>query len=58
MSIAVKADARVERAVVTQDLITFYLKDGRVVALGRGAAPNASRGDGAASARRRAVRVS
>ena len=31
MSIAVKADARVTRAIVTEDLITFYLKDGRVV---------------------------
>jgi hypothetical protein len=31
MSIAVKADARVTRAVVTEDLITFHLKDGRVV---------------------------
>jgi hypothetical protein len=31
MSIAVKADARVTRAVVTENLITFHLKDGRVV---------------------------
>jgi len=31
MSIAVKADARVKSAIVTEDLITFHLKDGRVI---------------------------
>jgi hypothetical protein len=31
MSIAVKADARVTHAVVTEDLITLHLKDGRVL---------------------------
>ena len=31
MSIAIDADARVKQAAVTDDLITFYLVDGRVV---------------------------
>ena len=33
MSIAVNADARVKQAVVTDDLITFYLVDGRIVSV-------------------------
>jgi hypothetical protein len=31
MSIAVKTDARVKSVAVTDELITFHLKDGRVV---------------------------
>jgi hypothetical protein len=33
MSIALKADARVTRVAVTDDLITFHLMDGRVVSI-------------------------
>jgi hypothetical protein len=33
VSIAVNADARVKHAVVTGDLITFHLVDGRVVSV-------------------------
>jgi hypothetical protein len=31
MSIVAKTDARVQRVVVTDELITFHLRDGRVV---------------------------
>lgn len=33
MSIAVNADARVKHVVVTDDLITFHLVDGRVISV-------------------------
>jgi hypothetical protein len=33
MSIALKADTRVARVAVTDDLITFHLMDGRVVSI-------------------------
>ena len=33
MSIAVNADARVKQVVVTDDLITFHLVDGRIVSV-------------------------
>ena len=33
MSTAVKTDARVKRVAVTDDLITFYLMDGRIVSV-------------------------
>ena len=33
MSIAVNADARVKTVTVTDDLITFYLVDGRVISV-------------------------
>ena len=33
MSTAVKVDARVKHAIVTNDLITFHLVDGRVISV-------------------------